>query len=361
MSIICTSACIQYVAVNPQDCQNTSHTASVSAYACDQTGCGSVISPPAFPVSVLSTPLSSGAKQYTISIGPLGGANNITYSYTIPSDSDSIPNDQTGVAISYGPAGNEGTQFCGNSNAAITQVVLAGQNNALFPDNCTTEEAPFVVGDTYLINVRSCCNGSAHSVQVIFERPLWFAEELAGQDCVIDCPTDCGNLKIPAINIYGQTSVNGQDVGDMIFTIYDKFKYCDEKPLDPELKCAVEYEKSSKVKTTKFHKCCPRLVCVLRGKGETAYCKVESIWLSTQPTSYLPNFYKNIIKYAMLKYILARLLYGDFNINYLLGKYNEKFLNDLAHSRFCAFVTDFEDCHSPIYGFNKYFKSGRKC
>lgn len=365
MSIVCTSACVQYVAVNPNDCQHTPHTASVSAYSCNQTGCGSVISPQALPVSVLSTPLSSGAKEYTISLGPIGGTNNITYTYRIPSDSSDITNNQQGVAIGYGPAGNEGTQSCGNANAAITQVVLAGNNNALYPPG-STGEAPFVVGDTYTINTRSCCNGNAHSFQVTFERPLWFAQDVAGPTCVVSspdnpCPTDCGNVKIPAITIYGQTSVNGQDIGDMIFTIYDKYKYYKEEPLSKDKVCTVEYEKSTKVKTTKFHQCCPRIVTVLRGKGTTAYCKVESIWVSTQPDVNLFNFYQNIIQYAMLKYILARLLYGDFNINYLLGKYNEQFLADLAKSRFCAFVTNFEDCNSPIYGYNKYFKSGKKC
>lgn len=366
MSIICESACIQYITDNPQDCQHSTHSASVSTYSCNGAGCGSIVSPPAFPVSVLSTPLPNGVKQYTISIGPIGGTNNIIYSYNIPSDSDSITSNQQGVAIGYGPNGNTGNQSCGNPNAAITQVILAGPNNALFPSSCTTTEAPFVIGDTYTINVRSCCNGTAHSIQVTFERPLWFAQDVAGPTCVIStpgnvCPTDCGNVKIPAITIYGQTSVNGQDIGDMIFTIYDIYKYYKEQPLNPALTCTVEYVKSTEVKITKFHKCCPRIVSVLRGKGATAYCKVESIWLSTQPDVYLFNFYQNIIQYAMLKYILARLLYGDFNINYLLGKYNEKFLADLVQSRFCAFVVNFEDCNSPIFGYNKYFKSGKKC
>lgn len=365
MSIVCTSACVHYVADNPQDCQHTTFSASVSAYTCTgvpDCGGGSVISPPAFPVAVTSATLSSGAKQYTISLGPLGGTNNIIYTYNIPSDSSELINNNQGVALSYGPNGSEGTQSCGTPNAAITQIVLGGDNNSL----STGTEANFVTGDTYIINVRSCCNGSAHSIQVTFTRPLWFAQDVAGPTCVIStpgnvCPTDCGNVKIPAITIYGQTSVTGMDIGDMIFTIYDKFKYYKEEPLNPELKCVVEYEKSPKVKTTTFHKCCPRIVSVLRGKGVTAYCKVESIWLSTQPNVFLFNFYQNIIQYAMLKYILARLLYGEFNINFLLGKYNEKFLNDLAQSRFCAFVTNFEDCNSPIFGYNKYFKSGKKC
>lgn len=39
----------------------------------------------------------------------------------------------------------------------------------------------------------------------------------------------------------------------------------------------------------------------------------------------------------MAKYILSRILYGDFNVKYLLRKYNEKFLFNLKKSIFCAF------------------------
>ena len=53
----------------------------------------------------------------------------------------------------------------------------------------------------------------------------------------------------------------------------------------------------------------------------------------------------------MTKYILARILYKSFN---------KQFLEDLGNSRFCGFLTIFEDCNSPIYGFNKFFKSGNK-
>ena len=41
-----------------------------------------------------------------------------------------------------------------------------------------------------------------------------------------------------------------------------------------------------------------------------------------------------------------KILYGDFNLDYLLKSFNNQFL------------TLFEDCNSAVYGFNQFFKSG---
>ena len=64
----------------------------------------------------------------------------------------------------------------------------------------------------------------------------------------------------------------------------------------------------------------------------------------------------------MLRYILSRLMYGEFDINYLLNEYTIKFINDLKQSRFCEFAQFFLDCNQPvtgfgiiIYGYEKYF------
>ena len=62
-----------------------------------------------------------------------------------------------------------------------------------------------------------------------------------------------------------------------------------------------------------------------------------------------------LIFYAMSKYIFSRILYGKFNINYLLGKYNKRFLRDLGKSRFCGAMELYLDCKSSSYGYNKYF------
>ena len=57
----------------------------------------------------------------------------------------------------------------------------------------------------------------------------------------------------------------------------------------------------------------------------------------------------------MVRYLLSRILYGNFNIKYVLGKYDNKFLTDLKNSRFEKFVDFFENPNSEVFGYNKYF------
>jgi hypothetical protein len=71
-------------------------------------------------------------------------------------------------------------------------------------------------------------------------------------------------------------------------------------------------------------------------------------------------FLINIIIYSMLKYILARLLYGNFDINYLLGKYNKQFLIDLKNSEYYHFLDNFINPNSPIFNYDQYFLYNNK-
>ena len=57
----------------------------------------------------------------------------------------------------------------------------------------------------------------------------------------------------------------------------------------------------------------------------------------------------------MLKYILIRLIYGEFDLNKLCKNFNKQFFKDLAHSRFCAFVDFFEDPANDIIDYDDYF------
>ena len=95
------------------------------------------------------------------------------------------------------------------------------------------------------------------------------------------------------------------------------------------------------------------MVSVLRGKGSSLLDKAKNIYDNNKP---FPEFYLNLILYGMSKYILSRILYGKFNINFLLRKYNDKFLDDLSNSRFCSFIEAFVDPTSKIFGYDKYFK-----
>lgn len=170
--------------------------------------------------------------------------------------------------------------------------------------------------------------------------------------------SNIGEVRVPAILITAQTTVNGSDIGNVIFQICDQFTYY--TPVVPELEnyCTIRYIQSCQLRQTTFDLCCPFIVSVLKGIGETAYDKLIYIYGKMQNIIIIPfyQFQENIITYALIKLILARVLYGKFNIKYLLQKYNDKLLRDLRKSRFCAFNQFFTDPNQPSYGYNIYFK-----
>jgi len=138
------------------------------------------------------------------------------------------------------------------------------------------------------------------------------------------------NNNINSIIIDSQTLIDGSDIGNTIFKIMNKK--------------VVTYEKS-----------CPKIVSVLKGKGNTGYQKLEDIFSSNDITLTLVQFGLNIMLYSMLRYILSKLLYNQFNINFLLRKYYNQFLKDLKKSEYRDFLIFFVDPNSEYYGYEKYF------
>jgi len=155
---------------------------------------------------------------------------------------------------------------------------------------------------------------------------------------------------IPYIIINGQTLIDFSDAGNMIFTIGDKFTYYEKNPLVKN-NCVTPYP-SNDIKITKFDQSCPLMVSVLKGKGCNLIIKASTL-TTNKP---FPEFYLYLILYGMLKYILSKILYGEFDINYLLRKNNKRFLKDLGNSRFCSFLQLFNNPESQIFGYDKYFK-----
>lgn len=184
------------------------------------------------------------------------------------------------------------------------------------------------------------------------------------------------DIQVPTIFLTGQTLVDGSDMGDIIFTVGDDRTYYETKPLMGTV-CGNYFIPSDQIQNTIYRKHCPKMVTVVKGNGETLYDKLLFIYNSMsseigqkhhrvfnpQNLRFLgpsfADFYQNIIIYGMVRYVLARILYGDFNINYLLGKYYDKLLKDLNDSRFCWMVDFFFlNPENPIYGYNKFFKYG---
>jgi hypothetical protein len=170
----------------------------------------------------------------------------------------------------------------------------------------------------------------------------------------------CDKTAVPKILIEGQTFNNGSDIANINFTIIDKFQYYKDESI-VGTKCGYFYTKVDKLKETTFLKCCDSisLFNVLKGKGKNTLEKAEYLYSKNEDElkdiGFIKFYYNNLILYSMTRYILSKILYGNFNINYLLDKYNEQFLNDLQHSRFCTFLQLFEDCNA-FKSYNRFFK-----
>ena len=163
-------------------------------------------------------------------------------------------------------------------------------------------------------------------------------------------------VRVPIIDIYGQTTFNGEYLSDMTFIIQDEFKYCKSKNIvDPcQCGCDILYIQPNKLKTTTLIDNNIPLQDVVIGKKKTLQDKVLKISTSRGEPNFF-NFYERFIKYAMLKYILIRLLYGTYDLCKLCRNFNKQFFKDLSHSRFCGFIEFFDNPDNQIMDFDRYF------
>lgn len=182
--------------------------------------------------------------------------------------------------------------------------------------------------------------------------------DIINNDC--DCVSDNVFVRVPIIDILGQTTAGtGEFLSDFTFTIKDQYKYDKHNQYNKNGdKCDITYMDPCQLKTTSFFEFGPPLQKVVKGKGKTLRDKLVYYNTKHHIEPSFQVFYEKIILYGMLKYILARLLYGDFNIDYLYRKYNKKFFKDLAKSRFCGFIEFFEDPTNGIIGYDQYFEYG---
>ncbi len=214
-----------------------------------------------------------------------------------------------------------------------------------------------IPGDFYLITLsaRDCAGYyGVKTAQIYFSRKNDFTFGSGTTNSKTSLEQRAINLEInniiPRINIQGQSNILGLDVGNVLFTIYDEFTYYNNQKI-PDDNC--KHRETLDVKETKFRECCPNvnMVSVVRGEGDTLRGKIQYlIDMNVIENTNIYEFMPLITLYGMTKYILAKLLWGEFNINFLLGKYNDKFLKRLSTSRFCSFIEYFN-----TYDYNKYF------
>lgn len=207
----------------------------------------------------------------------------------------------------------------------------------------------YELGDTYELNLISYSEG----ISVTITRAL--NDKIKNKQTSKMLSLN-NQIEVPQLFINGQTLIDGSDIGQIIFTIRDALDvtYYGKDKLKYE-QCKTYFINSDQLTETIFNKPCPKIVTVLKGKDNTAFDKVALIYNSSSKEIVGPSFksfYLKVIFYGMLKYILSRVLYGEFNINYLLGSYNDKLLLDLSNSRFCKSLLILDEYD----GFIRYFK-----
>jgi hypothetical protein len=179
-------------------------------------------------------------------------------------------------------------------------------------------------------------------------------------NCNNDCTSlsDCENVRVPAILIKAQTNSGGSDLGDAYFQICDEIQYYDKTCNDDDNTCKIRYIDTKDLKQTKFQQGNLNTVFVLKGEGHTACERLSNIYKKLKNESEITflEFANNIMTYVVIRYILSKLIFGDFNMEYLLGKYYNTFIDNLGKSRFCAFLEIFLDCNSIVYDYDKYFR-----
>lgn len=201
------------------------------------------------------------------------------------------------------------------------------------------------IGDTIQILVFTTVNA----------RPLLF------NDNIMDGPsTDIINVEctddFPQIFIQTLTLDDLKfNLGLLTFYVYDFVKYPRSYFCGSEEICRGVYK-------SYFSKVL-EIQTVLRGTGCTFSEKVLSLINVVNVDVDYERFILLLSFYGSIRYILSGLLYGEFNVKYLLEKYYCQFLEDLGKSRFFRFLVLFtgEVDGVDFSEYYRYFLSGHTC
>lgn len=308
------------------------------------------------------------ASDYTCQdAGPLG---TITVTANTTSDTPTLFKVETqagGYTITIDPNNNwTGTlsapsllldvRINGDTGGYITACI---EDTPTFIPNATQQI--ITIGPiSYYLSLFTCNASGAASILINYSNSFQTTSVSNGtlttlQSPPILCPCKCPNsscpgtgeqlIEIPDITIISQTTLNGENIGEVDFIIRDTIDY--------HCKTAIGYCKSRSkplfnLITTCFQQFSPPFFNVLKGDG----CTVSQKILSINPSANITY----VVTYGLLKYILYYVLYGKFNINALLNKNNERLLNKIAESRFCKFADILRDSNGQLSGSDHFYK-----
>lgn len=255
------------------------------------------------------------------------------------------------IIASFDPFLNPGNIGMTSRNGNERIIVLIKDNNQLYPEGELALQ-PYVAEDLYMINFGF--NNGLPEFYVIFERfssnPIKFANSTGNF-------TQTSNLiAVPQITITGQTLVDDSDIGNMIFEIIDRLTYYDHKAPKSDGTCQLDHIIVDQTKLTLFEQCCPKIVSVIKGTANTLRSRLYDLYINwdLRDTIYFEPLYTNFIQYSMVRYLLGRVLYLEFNIKILLQRYNQQFFSDLKDSRFCNFINYFTQ--TQFQGYDDFYR-----
>lgn len=184
-------------------------------------------------------------------------------------------------------------------------------------------------------------------------------------DSIGDIPTQIITFSmVPEVKITAQTDIAGLNLSDVLFEVVDKVQYANGYPscnstIKPDknrvnkrrnCNCQQEIIPDRCAIQTLFSEY-PDINKVLRGQGCFMFEKLRNLQERYEPQTPLDTFVENVLLYGLSRYILSRLLYGFFDIQSMLRSRTNQFFIDLAHSRYCHFISRY----TPIKQYERYF------
>lgn len=159
---------------------------------------------------------------------------------------------------------------------------------------------------------------------------------------------------IPKIDISAVSAAEDLNFGEAFYVVVDTVRHkgtvsCKNKRIvDSTAPGGVVYES----KFSQF----PQINSVLKGEGCSLRQKFRSLIAHYDLDVSIESFTAHMALYALLKYILARLMYGDFSLKYLDRCFNKQFMRDLSESHYSFYLFFFTNREIGLIGFDRYFK-----
>lgn len=155
----------------------------------------------------------------------------------------------------------------------------------------------------------------------------------------------CSNFGLGSRIIVAEPAPEGcPSIEILAYTTRDKKQICQVgvrvvTPPGPCQDCPCS-ESRTFAQTLRYKHYSPNIASVLKGKGCTFADKVASIGGID---------INDLARYALLRLVLAQIIFGDFNVDYLLQKWYQPLRKKLACSQFCRFLSRLDGHYDKLF------------